>query len=165
MKELLKIDKFGTDALWEIERELNEFAKSIPVVIGGLNYHPTVTQYIGPSEVKEEWPFVFYDETRKIKTIKINNYNNLDDFISYNKNELTHLIIDTNSNLPDFLNEGNDFVSMRCSSMDFCMNMVEEFGRPVTTTSANKTTEPQLYFPIMSLFFYIHNTFINLKKL
>ena len=90
---------------YDKERELNEFAKSIPVVIGGLNYHPTVTQYIGPSEVKEEWPFVFYDETRKIKTIKINNYNNLDDFISYNKNELTHLIIDTNSNLPDFLNE------------------------------------------------------------
>ena len=31
--------------------------------------------------------------------------------------------------------------------MDFCMNMVEEFGRPVTTTSANKTTESQLYLP------------------
>ena len=90
---------------YEKERELNEFAKSIPIAVGGLNYHPTVTQYIGPSEVKEEWPFVFYDETRKIKTIEINNYNNLDDFISYNKNELTHLIIDTNSNLPDFLNE------------------------------------------------------------
>ena len=90
---------------YDKERELNEFAKSIPVVIGGLNYHPTVTQYIGPSEINEEWPFVFYDETRKIKTIKINNYNNLDNFISDNKNELTHLIIDNNSNLPDFLNK------------------------------------------------------------
>ena len=55
--------------------------------------------------MKEEWPFVFYDETRKIETVKTNNYNNLDDFISDNKNELTHLIIDNNSNLPDFLNE------------------------------------------------------------
>jgi hypothetical protein len=90
---------------YEKERELNEFAKSIPIAVGGLNYHPTVTQYIGPSEVKEEWPFVFYDETRKIKTIKINNYNNLNDFISDNKNELTHLIVDNNSNLPDFLKE------------------------------------------------------------
>jgi len=90
---------------YDKERELNEFAKSIPVVIGGLNYHPTVTQYIGPSEINEEWPFVFYDETRKIKTIKTNNYNNLNDFISNNKNKLTHLIIDNNSNLPDFLNE------------------------------------------------------------
>ena len=90
---------------YEKERELNEFAKSIPIVIGGLNYHPTVTQYIGPSEVKEEWPFVFYDETRKIETVQTNNYNNLSDFISNNKNKLTHLIIDDNSNLPDFLNE------------------------------------------------------------
>jgi len=29
----------------------------------------------------------------------------LSDFISNNKNKLTHLIIDDNSNLPDFLNE------------------------------------------------------------
>jgi hypothetical protein len=90
---------------YDKERELNEFAKSIPIVIGGLNYHPTVTQYIGPSEINEKWPFVFYDETRKIKTIKTSNYNNLNNFIINNKNELTHLIVDNNSNLPDFLNE------------------------------------------------------------
>ena len=90
---------------YEKERELNEFVKNIPIVIGGLNYHPTITQYIGPSEVKEEWPFVFYDETREIETIKTNNYNDLHDFISNNKNRLTHLIIDDNSNLPNFLNE------------------------------------------------------------
>ena len=29
----------------------------------------------------------------------------MNDFISNNKNKLTHLIIDNNSNLPDFLNE------------------------------------------------------------
>ena len=90
---------------YDKERELNEFAKSIPIVIGGLNYHPTVTQYIGPSEINEEWPFVFYDETRKIKTIKTNNYNNLNNFIINNKNELTHLIVDNNSDLPYFLKE------------------------------------------------------------
>jgi hypothetical protein len=90
---------------YEKERELNEIAENIPITIGGLNYHPTVTQYIGPSEIKEEWPFVFYDETRKIKTIEINNHNNLDDFISDNKNELTHLIVDNNSDLPYFLKE------------------------------------------------------------
>tara|TARA_B100001142_G_scaffold314688_1_gene352478 strand:- start:2794 stop:4317 length:1524 start_codon:yes stop_codon:yes gene_type:complete len=90
---------------YEKERELNEFVKNIPIVIGGLNYHPTITQYIGPSEVKEEWPFVFYDEIREIETIKTNNYNDLHDFISNNKNRLTHLIIDDNSNLPNFLNE------------------------------------------------------------
>ena len=57
------------------------------------------------------------------------------------------ILLPRSEELPDFLNEDNDFVSMRCSSMDFCMNMVEEFGRPVTTTSANKTGEPQLYLP------------------
>lgn len=57
------------------------------------------------------------------------------------------ILVPRSKELPDFLNEDNDFVSMRHSSMDFCMNMVEEFGRPVTTTSANKTTEPQLYIP------------------
>ena len=90
---------------YEKERELNEIAKNIPITVGGLNFHPTVTQYIGPSEIKEEWPFVFYDETRKIKTIEINNYNNLNDFISINRNELTHLIVDNDPNLPNFLNE------------------------------------------------------------
>ena len=57
------------------------------------------------------------------------------------------ILVPRSKELPDFLNEANDFVSMRHSSMDFCMNMVKEFGRPVTTTSANKTTEPQLYVP------------------
>mgnify|MGYP003953909565 CR=1 FL=1 len=57
------------------------------------------------------------------------------------------ILVPRSKELPDFLNEDNDFVSMRHSSMDFCMNMVEEFGRPVTTTSANKTTESQLYLP------------------
>ena len=90
---------------YDKERELNEFAKNIPIVIGGLNDHPTVTQYIGPSEVKEEWPFVFYDETRKIEIIKTSNYNDLDDFISNNKNELTHLIVNNNPNLPEYLQE------------------------------------------------------------
>ena len=57
------------------------------------------------------------------------------------------ILVPRSKELPDFLNENNDFVSMRCSSMDFCINMVKEFGRPVTTTSANKTGDPQLYFP------------------
>jgi len=57
------------------------------------------------------------------------------------------ILIPRTKELPDFLNEESDFVSMRCSSMDFCIKMVEEFGRPVTTTSANKTGEPQLYLP------------------
>jgi hypothetical protein len=90
---------------YEKEREFNEITKNIPITVGGLNFHPTITQYIVSSEIREDWPFVFYDETRKIKTIKTNDYNNLKNFISINQNELTHLIVDNNSNLPNFLNE------------------------------------------------------------
>lgn len=49
--------------------------------------------------------------------------------------------------LPEFLNGGQDFVSIRCSNMDFCSRMVKEFGGPVSTTSANKSGEVQLYVP------------------
>lgn len=48
-------------------------------------------------------------------------------------------------NLPDYLNPGSEYVSIRCSSDDFCVKMVKEFGRPVTTTSANVAGQPQLY--------------------
>ena len=47
--------------------------------------------------------------------------------------------------LPDFLNRGSNFVSIRYSSDSYCQDLVEAFGSPVTTTSANITTEPQLY--------------------
>lgn len=49
--------------------------------------------------------------------------------------------------LPEFLNKGQEFVSIRCSDMDFCFRMVQEFGGPVSTTSANKSGELQLYVP------------------
>jgi hypothetical protein len=98
---------------YEKEREFNEIAKNLPITIGGLNTHPTITQYIGFSELPDKWPFVFYDETRKIKTIKTSTYNNeqtkehldLDNFILNHKNDLTHLIVNDNSNLPEFLQE------------------------------------------------------------
>lgn len=47
--------------------------------------------------------------------------------------------------LPTFFNPQSDFVSIRFSAMDFCTDMVSEFGGPVTTTSANKFSEPELY--------------------
>ncbi len=52
--------------------------------------------------------------------------------------------------LPEFFNCGQNFVSIRCSSMDFCRKMVRNLGGPVSTTSANKSGEPQLYLPDVS---------------
>lgn len=54
-------------------------------------------------------------------------------------------IVVPRKNLPEFFNIGDEFVSFRCSSNDFCMSMVEKFGSPVVTTSANRAGLPQLY--------------------
>jgi len=47
--------------------------------------------------------------------------------------------------LPEALNPGQDFVSIRHSSHDFSTKMVEEFGGAITTTSANLAGMPALY--------------------
>lgn len=57
------------------------------------------------------------------------------------------IIVPRKNNLPNFLNPGQDFISFRYSSYTFCNEMVKNFGRPVSTTSANKTGEPQFYLP------------------
>lgn len=57
------------------------------------------------------------------------------------------ILVPRKRDLPSFLNPSSDFVSFRCSDMGFCSEMVGRFGGPVSTTSANKHTEPQLYFP------------------
>lgn len=58
------------------------------------------------------------------------------------------ILVTRKRKLPSFLNEDEDFVSIRCSSLEFCEDMVAALGHPVTTTSANISGEPQLYEPI-----------------
>ncbi len=94
---------------YEKEKELNEIGKIISKIIisktvSGLNYHPDEINYIRVSEVPNEWPFLFVDGF-KVKTIPVHNYQNLNDFISNSKGELTHLIVDENNQLPEFLTE------------------------------------------------------------
>ena len=88
---------------YEKEREFNIIAKNIPVIPSGLNYHPSETKYLGVAEIPNEWPFLFNDELRKTKVISTSNYENLEDFISNSRENLTHLIVDENSDLPEFL--------------------------------------------------------------
>jgi len=87
---------------FEKERELNEIAKIISSKINGVNFHPTETKYIKNVEIPKEWPFLFH-EMYKIKSIQTQNYDNLEEYISDSENELSHLIIDENSELPIFL--------------------------------------------------------------
>jgi L-threonylcarbamoyladenylate synthase len=54
-------------------------------------------------------------------------------------------IVVPRKNLPEFFNIEDEFVSFRCSSEGFSSDMVKMFGRPVTTTSANRAGMPQLY--------------------
>ncbi|OGJ43661.1 threonylcarbamoyl-AMP synthase [Candidatus Peregrinibacteria bacterium RIFCSPLOWO2_02_FULL_39_10] len=55
------------------------------------------------------------------------------------------IVVQKSNFLPDFWNPGEKFVSIRFSDLPFCTEMVRLLGRPVTTTSANRTGEPQLY--------------------
>ncbi len=58
------------------------------------------------------------------------------------------ILVPRTDKLPKFLNPGSEFVSMRISSMKFCVDMVSALGRPVSTTSANKFGEPEFYSPV-----------------
>jgi hypothetical protein len=88
---------------YEQEVEFNIIAKDIPVIPTGLNYHPELRGYLIAAEIPNEWPFLFNDQTRERKMIKTTGYDNLEDFISNSRGNLTHLIVDKNSELPKFL--------------------------------------------------------------
>jgi hypothetical protein len=90
---------------YEKEKEFNEIIKQIPRDLDGINYHPTQTRYIGSSEIPIEWPFVFYDELRKTSVVHTKNYETLENFIFNSREDLTHIIVDNNLELPKFLQE------------------------------------------------------------
>lgn len=88
---------------YEKEKELNKIAQIISEKISGINYHPTETKYIRATEIPSEWPFLFFEEDYQIKSISTNNFNSLEEFIFDSKDDLTHLIVDENPDLPQFL--------------------------------------------------------------
>ena len=91
---------------YEKETELNEIAQIISNKVSGINFHPTETQYIRATEIPTKWPFLFFEEDHQIKSISTKNYNNLEEFISNSRNDLTHLIIiNDDHNQSKFLQE------------------------------------------------------------
>lgn len=90
---------------YQKERELNEIAKIVSEKVSGVNFHPSETRYIRAAQLPSEWPFVFPDEMYKINTVPTTNYENLESFISESKGKLTHLIVDNDPQLPEFLQE------------------------------------------------------------
>jgi hypothetical protein len=87
------------------EIELNEIAKIVSNNVKGLNYHPLETKYIRAAEIPNDWPFIFKEENYEIKIIPTDNYQDLEEYILNSKDELTHLIVDDNTELPEFLQE------------------------------------------------------------
>lgn len=55
------------------------------------------------------------------------------------------IVLPRSKKLPVFLNPDEDFVSLRFSNNAFCKQLVEEFGSPLTTTSANRADEKPYY--------------------
>lgn len=90
---------------YENERELNEIAIIGSKTASGFNFHPSETRYIQSAEIPNKWPFVLPDEMNKIKIVQTTNYENLERFISNSREDLTHIIVDDNPNLPKFLQE------------------------------------------------------------
>lgn len=62
------------------------------------------------------------------------------------------ILVSRTDNLPKFVNPGERFVSIRWSGMEFCSKLVEKFGNPITTTSANLAGQEPLYEVDLSRF-------------
>ncbi len=89
------------------ERELYEIGKITTQITSGINSHPTESRYTRVAQIPNEWPFVFHDDMYKIKIISTKGHNNLQNYILNSRNELTHILVDDDSNLPEFLKDVN----------------------------------------------------------
>ena len=92
---------------YEKEKELYQIGKIASKIISATNVHPTESRYISVAQIPDQWPFVFHDDMYMIKRISIGNVDNLEDYILNSRDELTHIIVDDNPNLPKFLQDVN----------------------------------------------------------
>jgi len=90
---------------YEKEKELYEIWKIITKTTSGINSHPTESRYTRVAQIPNEWPFVFHDDMYKIKIISTYEYDNLQDYILNSRNELTHIIVDDDPDMPEFLKD------------------------------------------------------------
>ena len=90
---------------YEKERELYKIGIIATQITSGLNSHPTESRYIKVAEIPNDWPFVFHDDMYKINIISTKGYENLDNYIIDSRNELTHIIVDNDSDMPEFLKD------------------------------------------------------------
>ena len=90
---------------YEKEKELYEIGKITTKVTSGINSHPTESRYTTVAQIPNEWPFVFHDDMYKIKIISTNGYESLENYILNSRNDLTHIIVDDDPKIPEFLKD------------------------------------------------------------
>ena len=76
-------------------------------ITSGINYHPIESRYTNVAQILNEWPFVFHDDMYEIKIVSTKGYDNLEDYILNSKDDITHIIVDDDVRLPQFLRDVN----------------------------------------------------------
>lgn len=125
---------------------------------GGVVLHPTETVYgLACDPTNKEALKLLYDiknrEEGKPVSIMVDSIEMADKyglFSDYAMNLLDQfwpgpvsvMVMKRRGTLPEFFNTESKFVSIRYSSDPFCQKMIEFFGRPVVTTSANLAGKP-----------------------
>lgn len=92
---------------YEKEKEMYEIGKIISETTSGINANPHESRYARIAEIPEQWPFTFHDDMYQIKIISTNGYENLYEYIQNSKDKLTHIVVDNEPNLPEFLKDVN----------------------------------------------------------
>lgn len=134
---------------------------------GGLVLHPTETCYGLAVDIFNEEALLKLYEFKEMSmdkpvSILVDSMEMAQEYGQFSKFalELAHrywpgplsIVVPRTEKLPEFLNPGERFISMRWPGHDFCVGMVRELGNPVTTTSANIHGMPQLYEADLSVF-------------
>lgn len=88
-----------------IQKELEyiQISKEINQIVFGVNHNPIIGRYMYSIQLLENWPINIEKFQTEKKIIPWKKYNSIEDFIFENKADLTHLVIDNESDLPDYL--------------------------------------------------------------
>ncbi|PIR55348.1 threonylcarbamoyl-AMP synthase [Candidatus Peregrinibacteria bacterium CG10_big_fil_rev_8_21_14_0_10_36_19] len=127
---------------------------------GGVVMHPTETCYglavdiLNESALKKMYNIKGRDFNKPV-SILVDGFGMAEEYGIFSDKalQLAHkfwpgplsIVVPRKRSLPNFLNPGEDFVSIRWSGNSFCEDLVFRFGGPITTTSANVAGEDPLY--------------------
>lgn len=127
---------------------------------GGVVMHPTETCYglavdVRNKEALEKLYKIKLRDANKPVSILVANLEMAQKYGEFSKKALQlaekywpgplSILVPRTKNLPKFLNVEQEFVGIRCADHQFSRDLVEAFGFPITTTSANLANQAPLY--------------------